>query len=138
MRLEKYRRNELTAAKPTPRWRKSLAQFQDVLVILPLMATGILTVFWLYERESSLPYEAMAIFAVVLPNAQWVTSSQTRGFCVPSLAALLQAAVIYLLFLQPAVFDREPHHQWLVGMFGGGSVLWFRELSNAWSRRRSH
>jgi Ca2+-transporting ATPase len=49
--------------------RKFLAQFQDVLVILLLVATVISAVLWLYERESSLPYEAMAILAVVLLNA---------------------------------------------------------------------
>ena len=40
-RLEKYGRNELTAEKPVPAWRKFLAQFQDVLVILLLVATLI-------------------------------------------------------------------------------------------------
>src|SRR3712207_489585 len=68
-RLERYGRNELTAEKPVPAWRKFLTQFQDVLVILLLIATLISAVLWLYERESALPYEAMAIFAVVLLNA---------------------------------------------------------------------
>src|ERR1700741_1322310 len=68
-RLEKYGRNELTAEKPVPAWRKFLEQFQDVLVILLLIATLISAALWLYERESALPYEAMAIFAVVLLNA---------------------------------------------------------------------
>ncbi len=68
-RLEKYGRNELTAEKPVPAWRKFLAQFQDVLVILLLIATLISAGLWLYERDSALPYEAMAIFAVVLLNA---------------------------------------------------------------------
>ena len=68
-RLEQYGKNELTAEKPVPAWRKFLAQFQDVLVILLLIATLISAGLWLYERESALPYEAMAIFAVVLLNA---------------------------------------------------------------------
>ena len=68
-RLENYGRNELTAEKPIPRWRKFLAHFQDVLVILLLIATLISAGLWLYERESALPYEAIAIFAVVLLNA---------------------------------------------------------------------
>ena len=33
-RLERYGRNELTAKKPVPAWRKFLAQFQDPLVLL--------------------------------------------------------------------------------------------------------
>ena len=68
-RLARYGKNELTAEKPVPAWRKFLAQFQDVLVILLLAATAISAGLWLYERESALPYEAIAIFAVVLLNA---------------------------------------------------------------------
>src|SRR6185295_11851671 len=40
-RLEKYGFNELTAEKPIPKWKKFLAQFKDVLVILLLVATLI-------------------------------------------------------------------------------------------------
>jgi Ca2+-transporting ATPase len=68
-RSKSYGKNELTAEKPVPAWRRFLAQFQDVLVILLLIATLISVMLWLYERESALPYEAMAIFAVVLLNA---------------------------------------------------------------------
>ncbi|NUO84217.1 HAD-IC family P-type ATPase, partial [candidate division KSB1 bacterium] len=78
-RLEKYGKNELTAEKPVPAWRKFLSQFKDVLVILLLIATVISTVLWLYERESALPYEAMAIFAVVLLNAIMGYIQQSRA-----------------------------------------------------------
>ncbi len=68
-RLERHGKNELTTEKPVPAWRKFLAQFQNVLVILLLVATAISLGLWLYERESALPYEAIAIFTVVLLNA---------------------------------------------------------------------
>lgn len=68
-RLEQYGRNELTAEKPVPAWRKVLAQFQDALVILLLIATAISATLWFLERDAALPYEAIAIFAVVLLNA---------------------------------------------------------------------
>ena len=68
-RLKRYGPNELTAEKPVAAWRKFLAQFRDVLVILLLVATAISLGLWMHERESPLPYEAMAIFAVVLLNA---------------------------------------------------------------------
>jgi Ca2+-transporting ATPase len=68
-RLERHGRNELTAEKPVPAWRKFLAQFADPLVILLLLATAISAGLWLLERESALPYEAIAILAVVLLNA---------------------------------------------------------------------
>ena len=68
-RLQKYGRNELATEKPVATWRKFLAQFSDVLVILLLVATAISAALWFYERESALPYEAIAIFSVVLINA---------------------------------------------------------------------
>ena len=39
-RLERYGRNELATEQPIPAWRRFLAQFQDVLVILLLIATS--------------------------------------------------------------------------------------------------
>ena len=68
-RLGRYGRNELTAEMPVPHWRRLLAQFQDVLVILLLVATAISAGLWAFERDAALPYEAIAIFAVVLLNA---------------------------------------------------------------------
>ncbi len=68
-RLERYGRNELVAEEHTPAWKKFLVQFKNVLVILLLIATAISLGLWLYERDSPLPYEAIAIFSVVLLNA---------------------------------------------------------------------
>src|SRR3546814_6079814 len=68
-RLGRYGRNALIAEKPTPAWRRFLAQFTDVLVILLLVAAAVSAGLWLYERGSALPYEAIAIFAIVLLNA---------------------------------------------------------------------
>jgi P-type Ca2+ transporter type 2C len=68
-RLHRDGRNELAAEKPVPAWRKFLAQFANVLVILLLIATAISAGLWLIERDEPLPYEAIAIFAVVLLNA---------------------------------------------------------------------
>ena len=85
-RLERYGRNELAAEKPVPAWRRFLAQFQDVLVILLLIATAISAGLWAYEREAALPYEAIAIFAVVLVNA-------TMGYIQESRAEAAVAAL---------------------------------------------
>src|SRR6185312_1557267 len=68
-RREHYGANELTAETPVPAWRKFLAQFTDALVVLLLIATALSTALWLYERESPLPYEAIAILGVVVLNA---------------------------------------------------------------------
>ena len=68
-RLERDGRNELTAKEPVPAWRRFLTQFGDVLVILLLVAAAISGVLWAIERDSALPYEALAILSVVLLNA---------------------------------------------------------------------
>ena len=92
-RLVKYGKNELEAEKPVPAWRKFLAQFQDVLVILLLIATAISAGLWLYERESALPYEAMAIAAVVLLNAIMGYMQQSRA--EQAVAALRQMSAAH-------------------------------------------
>ncbi len=89
-RLERHGYNELTAEEPVPGWRKFLAQFEDVLVILLLVATAISAVLWLVERESPLPYEAIAIFAVVLLNAIMGYVQESRA--ESAVAALRQMA----------------------------------------------
>jgi Ca2+-transporting ATPase len=89
-RLERYGRNALTPDPPIPTWRKFLAQFEDALVILLLIATAISAGLWLYERDSPLPYEALAISAVVLLNALigYVQESRAES----AVAALRQMA----------------------------------------------
>jgi Ca2+-transporting ATPase len=85
-RLAQFGPNELAAEPPVPAWRRFLAQFQDVLVILLLVATAISALLWVYERDTSLPYEAIAIFAVVLLNA-------TMGYIQESRAEAAVAAL---------------------------------------------
>ncbi len=89
-RLARDGRNELATEEPVPAWKKFLAQFKDVLVILLLVATVISTALWLIERESALPYEAMAIFAVVLTNAFMGYVQESRA--ESAVAALRQMA----------------------------------------------
>jgi P-type Ca2+ transporter type 2C len=67
-RLKRYGPNELEAEKPVPAWRRFLAQFRDTLVILLMIATAVSVGLWVYERDSALPYEGLAIFAIVLLN----------------------------------------------------------------------
>ena len=61
-----------------------------MLVILLLVATVISAGLWLYERESSLPYEAIAICAVVLLNAVMGYVQEARA--ESAVAALRQMA----------------------------------------------
>src|SRR5262245_22874486 len=78
-RRERYGRNELATEKPTPAWVRFVAQFQDALVILLLIATAISVGLWAYEGGTGLPYEAMAILAVVLLNAVLGYVQQARA-----------------------------------------------------------
>ena len=91
-RLERYGRNELATEKATPAWRQFLAQFQDVLVILLLVATGISAGLWAYERDAALPYEAIAILAVVLLNATLGYVQQARAEAAVAALRAMSAA----------------------------------------------
>src|SRR4051812_49675505 len=91
-RLQRYGRNELEAAKPVPAWRHFVAQFQDVLVILLLIATAISAGLWAYERETALPYEALAILAVVLLNAVMGYVQESRAEAAVAALRAMSAA----------------------------------------------
>ena len=78
-RLLRDGRNELAAEKPIPAWRRFLAQFQSVLVLLLIVAAAISVALWAVERETALPYEAIAIFAVVLLNATIGSVQESRA-----------------------------------------------------------
>ncbi|MFL6821459.1 MAG: cation-translocating P-type ATPase [Xanthobacteraceae bacterium] len=70
-RLEQYGPNRLKSAPETPWWRRLLEQFQNLLVIILLVATVISMVEWLLQdpRETDLPYEAIVILLIVVLNA---------------------------------------------------------------------
>jgi P-type Ca2+ transporter type 2C len=99
-RLQRYGRNELAPEKPVPAWRKFLAQFQDALVILLLIATAISAGLWLYERETAVPYEAIAILSVVLLNAALGYIQESRA--ETAVAALKQMAAAHARVIRDA------------------------------------
>jgi Ca2+-transporting ATPase len=78
-RLRQYGPNELETEKPEPAWRRFLAQFQDVLIILLLVATAISVGLWVYERDTAMPYEGLTIFAIVLLNGILGHVQETRA-----------------------------------------------------------
>ena len=93
MRLDRHGRNALAGRNPLPAWRRFLAQFQDVLVVLLLVATAISAGLWAFERDAPLPYEAIAIFAVVLLNAVMSYIQESRAeAAVGALRAMSAAA----------------------------------------------
>ncbi|MFO7287505.1 MAG: cation-translocating P-type ATPase [Gammaproteobacteria bacterium] len=68
-RLARHGPNRIEEARAKPAWRRLLEQFTDVLVLLLIVAAAISAFLWIVERDSALPYEAIAIFAIVLLNA---------------------------------------------------------------------
>ena len=101
-RLAEYGPNELRAERPVPGWRKFLAQFQDVLIILLLIAAGISLIVWLYERNDPLPYEALVIFAIVLLNGILGYVQEARAErAVAALRAMAAAEASVLRDSQP-------------------------------------
>jgi P-type Ca2+ transporter type 2C len=78
-RLKCYGRNELAAEARVSEWRKFFTQFTDVLVIVLIIAGSVSAGVWLYGRESALPYEAMAILAIVVLNALMGYFQQARA-----------------------------------------------------------
>src|SRR5580765_4076064 len=92
-RLTRHGPNKLAEERPVAAWRKFLAQFRDVLVVLLLIATAISAALWWYERDAALPYEALAISAVVLLNAILGYVQQERA--QSAIAALRQMAAAH-------------------------------------------
>jgi Ca2+-transporting ATPase len=68
-RLGCYGRNELQGEQPKAAWLKFLDQFANTLVALLIVAAVVSAGLWFHESRSALPYEAIAIFVIVLLNA---------------------------------------------------------------------
>ena len=105
-RLERYGKNELTTEKPVPWWKRFLSQFKNVLVILLLIATAISAVLWLFEGDSALPYEAIAIFAVVMLNAILGHVQESRA--ESAIAALRQMSAAHANVIRDATRQSIP------------------------------
>ncbi|KPF71407.1 haloacid dehalogenase [Bosea sp. AAP35] len=79
IRLARDGPNTLEAEPVVPAWQRFLAQFSDVLVILLLVAALISAGLWFVERATALPYEGLAILAIVLLNAVMGFAQQSRA-----------------------------------------------------------
>jgi Ca2+-transporting ATPase len=68
LRLERNGPNELRSKPPVPLWRKILAQFQDPLIYLLLVAVAISLAAWAAEGAAGWPIDAVVIAAVIVLN----------------------------------------------------------------------
>jgi Ca2+-transporting ATPase len=91
-RLDTIGRNELAVEARVSAWRRFLSQFRDVLVILLLIATAVSVALWFVERDTALPYESIAIFAVVLFNAAMGFIQESRAEAAVSALRAMSAS----------------------------------------------
>ncbi|CAN5215921.1 cation-translocating P-type ATPase [soil metagenome] len=68
-RLTSHGPNELISRGAPPWWRRALAQFQDPLIYLLLVAIGVSVVAWAFEGAQGAPVDALVILAIVILNA---------------------------------------------------------------------
>ncbi|HUY80573.1 MAG TPA: cation-translocating P-type ATPase [Acidobacteriaceae bacterium] len=68
-RLDRYGPNALPSAPVRSAWLRFLLQFRDWQVYLLLAAILVSFLVWIMEGAAGLPYEALAILAIVLLNA---------------------------------------------------------------------
>ncbi|PKO91664.1 MAG: haloacid dehalogenase [Betaproteobacteria bacterium HGW-Betaproteobacteria-1] len=112
-RLESHGRNELPVEKKVPAWLRLISQFKEPLVILLLAATVISAGLWLFERDSALPYEAIAILAIVLLNALMGYIQQSRA--EQAVAALKQMAAAQAVVIRDGARKSIPATEVVVG-----------------------
>jgi magnesium-transporting ATPase (P-type) len=91
-RLARDGANDLRAVPPVPPWRRALAQLQDPLVYLLLVAAAVALAAWLIEGREGWPMDAIVIAVVVVLNAVlgWVQEAKARS-AVAALARMTQA-----------------------------------------------
>lgn len=112
-RLARFGPNELESEPPVAAWRRFLAQFKDVLVILLLVATAVSAGVWWYEGAASLPYEAIAIFAIVVLNAVMGFVQESRA--EQAVAALLAISAAEATVVRDGERRRVPAREVVVG-----------------------
>ena len=112
-RLEREGPNMLAAARPIPWWRRFLAQLRSTVVLLLLAATAISLALWLLDHDTALPYDAIAILAIVLLNATLGLVQELRA--ESAVAALLAMSAPEATVVRDGVARRVPARDVVVG-----------------------
>ena len=105
-RLAEAGPNRLEAAKPVPGWRKFLAKFNDPLIYLLLAAAAASLVAWALEGAEGVPYEAIAIAAIVFANAVLGYTQEARA--EHAVAALQKTAAATATVVRDGQSERIP------------------------------
>jgi magnesium-transporting ATPase (P-type) len=105
-RLARHGPNQLEAEPPVPRWRKLLAQFQDPLVYLLLVAVVVSFVAWLIEGAEEVPFEVIVILTVLAANAVLGYAQEARA--EQAVAALARMAAAHAGVVRDGEVRRVP------------------------------
>ncbi|MBT9527554.1 MAG: cation-translocating P-type ATPase [Rhizobacter sp.] len=105
--------NELRAAPARPLWRRILAQFQDPLVYLLLVAVAIALAAWWIEGRVGWPVDAIVITLVVLLNAVLGHVQEARA--ENAVAALARMTAVSSTVLRDGQEQRVPSAQLVRG-----------------------
>ena len=112
-RLQEYGPNQLRQQKPIPAWRHFLAQLQDTLVILLIIAATISAIVWYIERDAAMPYDSMVILSIVLLNAILGFVQEERA--EKALAALREMSAPEAKVVRDAEERKIPSHEVVPG-----------------------
>ena len=112
-RLARDGPNALRAAAVRPLWRRLLAQFQDPLVYLLLVAVAIALIAWLIEGRVGWPVDAIVIGVVVLLNATLGFVEEARA--ENAVAALARMTAVTSTVLRDGREQRVPSAQLVRG-----------------------
>jgi len=105
--------NELRATPPVPIWRKVLAQFQDPLIYLLLVAVVISLVAWVLGGRVGWPVDAIVIAVVVILNAVLGYVQEARA--ESAVAALQEMTAVTSSALRDGQLARIPSDQLVRG-----------------------
>lgn len=112
-RLATYGPNELVSTPPVPIWRRILAQFQDPLVYLLLVAVVISLIAWLVEGAEGWPFDVVVILAIVIANAVLGYVQEARA--EQAVAALQRTTAATASVVRDGEIRRIPAREVVVG-----------------------
>lgn len=85
--------NELPSTPPPPAWKRFLAQFNDPLVYLLILAIAISAVAWVLEGAHGVPVDSLVILAVITLNAVLGFAQESKAAdAVAALSAMTKAS----------------------------------------------
>jgi len=105
-RLALYGPNALRAKPARPAWRRWLAQFQDPLVYLLLVAVVIAVVAWQFEGGHGWPVDALVIALVISVNAVLGYAQEAKA--ESAVAALARMTAVTSSVLRSGRLQRVP------------------------------